>query len=195
MKRHLTDSRRGKEVQLPLPDRSRYPLCAAAAFAWAAMVFVIGAQAANSSAAEVARSPQSEARRLLQLAEPQFSNLTRCERAVLEWADAQYATRGYFAACGPGEHFDDPTNDPKCAAKWDHQRDIRVALIRWLFVDPDAVKLVDPEGIQIRGARIVGELSLVNLRLPFGLALERCEIPEPVHIAGTEIPSLDLDGS
>jgi hypothetical protein len=83
---------------------------------------------------------------LTKLAASKFRNLTRCERAVLENADLKTTRHGQPAACGPSSKFEDPSNDPKNAATWEHQRDLRAELIRWVFVDPDANKQVDPAG-------------------------------------------------
>ena len=53
------------------------------------------------------------------------------------------------------------SNDPKNAAEWGHQREIRAELIRWLCVDPNAITLIEPEGVCVaRGASVVGSLNL-----------------------------------
>ena len=106
---------------------------------------------------------------LTKLAAAKFPNLTRCERAVLQNADIKTTRHGPPSACGPSSNLEDPSNDPKKAATWDHQRDLRAELIRWVFVDPDANKQVDPEGIEALGARITGSLDLGYAHAPFVL--------------------------
>jgi hypothetical protein len=140
-------------------------------------------------------SPSRERSGLAALAAQKFPNLTRCERAVLEFADLKTTTHGDPPACGPSSQFDDPSNDPKNAAQWDHQRDLRAELIRWLFVDPDATRQIDPGGVAALGARVVGNLDLSNVHAPFGLTLGRCAIPEFIAVGGADIGSLTLSGS
>ena len=132
---------------------------------------------------------------LVTLASSKFPNLTQCERAILEYADLNTMTRGDSAVCGPSSKFDDPSNDPANAATWDHQRDVRAELIRWIFVDPDATKEVDPVGVHALGARIVGAINLYNVRAPFGLRLGRSAIPEPITLFGSDLGLLGLQGS
>ncbi len=132
---------------------------------------------------------------LTKLAAAKFPNLTRCERAVLENADINTTKHGPPAACGPSSNLEDPSNDPKNAATWDHQRDLRAELIRWVFVDPDANKQVDPVGIQALGARITGSLDLGYAHAPFVLGCVHCAIPEPMTVEGAELNILVLSGS
>jgi len=133
---------------------------------------------------------------LANLANSKFPNLTRCERAVLENADVRTSTHGFFPPpCGPSLNFDDPSNDPKHAATWDHQRDLRADLIRWLFVEPEAVKQVDPLGVRALGARVVGAIDLANVRAPYGLVLARSGIPGVAHFDEAEIENIILSGS
>jgi hypothetical protein len=132
---------------------------------------------------------------LTKLAATKFPELTRCERAVLENADLKTTKHGPPAACGPSSKFEDPSNDPKNSATWDHQRDLRAELIRWVFVDPDANKLVDPTGIEALGARIIGSLDLSYAHAPFVLGCVHCAIPEPIGLEGAELNTLVLSGS
>jgi hypothetical protein len=60
---------------------------------------------------------------------------------------------GDFAVAGPSAVPSDPTNDPVYADKWERQREIRAELIRWLCVDPDASKMVDPRDFLSEHAR------------------------------------------
>jgi hypothetical protein len=131
---------------------------------------------------------------LTRLAAVKFANLTKCERAVLAYSDLKSTTHGDPPACGPSANFDDPTNDPKNAAQWGHDRELRAELIRWLFVDPDATKQVDPVGVGALGARVVGPLELFGVHAPYALTLIRCAFAD-LSLDGAEIGGLYLSGS
>lgn len=131
----------------------------------------------------------------LRLAESKWPNLTRAERALLENADVKNAARGEFGAAGPSTSPDDPSNDPAKASEWDVQREIRASLIRWMYVDPDAIRPIDPRGIQVLGARIIGTLNLSQVHVPFPITLRNCAIPEALELSSTVIPALSLQGS
>jgi len=132
---------------------------------------------------------------LVKLALARFPNLTRAERTLLERADIDNIDRGAFAVCGSSADPADPSNDPKDAAKWPHDRDVRASLIRWLAVNRAAAERIDPKGLRALGARIVGPLDLDQVRVPFPIALVRCSIPEAMSLEAADIPSLDLEGS
>jgi hypothetical protein len=145
---------------------------------------------AKAAAASPARNGE-----LLRLAESEFPNLTRAERALLEFADIKNHVRGEFAFAGASTVPADPSNDPEHADQWDAQRSVRAELIRWLCVDPDASRMVDPLGIRLLGARITGKVDLSHVHVPFGIALVRCWIPERINFESTETSFLDLNGS
>lgn len=132
---------------------------------------------------------------LVNLAARRFPNLTHAERALLDYADVSNAERGEFAVAGVSAIPLDPSNDPSGAAEWSHDRDIRAGLIRWLAVDHDASARIDPTGIRVLGARIVGPINLSYMRVPFAIALLRCSIPERISMEQAQIPFLDLNGS
>src|SRR5215475_4535427 len=140
------------ESYLPFPERQMTRGARSSAYIAiiiSVSVFSIGSPCHGTVSGNVKRDDH-----LIALASAKFSNLTRCERAVLEFAD--YATAGSggdWPECGGASDVDDPINDPSHADRWDHQRDIRADLIRWLFVDPDASRRVDPQGISAVGAR------------------------------------------
>jgi hypothetical protein len=119
-----------------------------------------------------ARNGSDASSRLVALAAPQFPNLTKAERAMLESVDIKNLTRGDFAFGGSNTLLDDPTNDPANADSWSHDREVRAELIRWLCVaDPNAAPLVDPVGIRLLGARITGRLNLSRIHVPFPIVL------------------------
>jgi hypothetical protein len=95
-----------------------------------------------------------------------FPNLTRAERAMLEFAQAGNVDRGEFAQAGLSANPHDPSNDPKGEDEWSKDREIRAQLIRWVCEDPRAVQQVAPTGIRALGARIRGPLNLSSLHLP-----------------------------
>src|SRR5258708_2712121 len=132
---------------------------------------------------------------LVNLAARRFPNLTHAERALLDYAHVSNAERGEFAVAGVSAIPLDPSNDPSGAAEWSHDRDIRAGLIRWLAVDHDASARIDPTGIRVLGARLVGPINLSYMRVPFAIALLRCSIPERISMEQAQIPYLDLNGS
>src|SRR5258706_11362945 len=54
---------------------------------------------------------------------------------------------------------------------------------------------IDPQGIRVLGAKIVGSLDLSQVRVPFAITLRNCAIPNAMELVSAEIPSLDLQGS
>src|SRR5215469_5695773 len=105
------------------------------------------------------------------------------------------AANGSTAYCGPSRDDDAPENDPSQAAHWTSDRDIRAEVLRWLFVDPDAVSRIDPEGITIHAARITGtlDLSFLNVRSP--LRLRQCRVMQDIRLYSTQLPQLEMSGS
>jgi hypothetical protein len=133
---------------------------------------------------------------LLALAVRQFTSLSHAERAILEFHDVKNIGRtGDFAVCGISSAISDPSNDPKSAAEWTHDRDVRAELIRWMLVDPDALRRLDPGGLRLLGARITGALELKDARLTIPITLRNCLIPERIDLKESSIPRLDLNGS
>ncbi|HYL60605.1 MAG TPA: hypothetical protein VEU51_17200, partial [Candidatus Acidoferrales bacterium] len=90
--------------------------------------------------------PQIDSTPLIKLAASKFANLTRAERAMLQFADAGSIQRGEIAIAGANADPTDPSNDPRQADKWAHERDIRAALIMWLCDDPAATPLINRAG-------------------------------------------------
>jgi hypothetical protein len=142
-----------------------------------------------------AQPTQTDSTPLIKLAASKFHSLTEAERAMLRFSDVENTHRGEWAFCGPNTAPSDPSNDPKDVRNWTHERDIRASLIRWLTAYRAASDLIDPKGIRILGARIVGPLDLSHVRVPFSISMVQCSIAEPINIDSTEIPHLDLDGS
>jgi hypothetical protein len=153
-------------------------------------ILVVGDCAAKSQGPPVAAS-----RPLLKLAEAQFQDLTRAEISLLVHSDLQSLEVDDFAAGGTSAVPSDSSNDPTGADKWPRDRSVRAELIRWMCVDPRAVALIDPRGIRLTGARIESKLDLSHVRIPFGIALVRCSIPEILDLTSADVATLDLNGS
>ena len=132
---------------------------------------------------------------LVDRAARRFHSLTQAERRLLEYVDTSNEHRGEWAICGPNANPRDPANDPKNAATWGPGRNIRAELIRWLAADSSAAVRVDPKGVRVLGARIVGPLDLSQMRVPFPIALIQCSILERMNLESTKIPFFDLAGS
>jgi DNA-binding beta-propeller fold protein YncE len=85
--------------------------------------------------------------------------------------------------------------------------DLNVHLVRWLSTDPEAVKLVDPRGIQVDGARVVDDARVVDgAHLTHSLDLSFAEVKFPlvfehslfqgrIKFIGARPAKLDLGGS
>ena len=164
----------------------------ARAFALAGTVLIVVLVASPCCAAQ---SPQTDSSRLVTLASSKFPNLTRAERALLEFSDKSNLGRGEFAVAGTSAAPLDPSNDPVRADDWSAQRNVRAELIRWMCVDRAATDLVDPRGLRVLGARIVGPVNLQQVRVPFAIALRSSSIQDAMNLREAEIPSLDLRGS
>jgi hypothetical protein len=124
------------------------------------------------------------------LARERFGDLTAAEILLI-----QAAFGASFAVCGPNDNDADPHNDPGNANEWGESRQIRMELIRWLCVNRTTKDLIDPKGINVYGARLIGILDLSQIKVPFPLALIRCRITHETILRAAEIPMLLLDGT
>ncbi len=134
-------------------------------------------------------SQHNTANELVALAHDRFSTLSRAEENAL-----LAAAKGTLAVCGPNEQFNHPANDPAGAGKWPADREIRASLIRWMCVDRLARDRIDPKGIAILGAKVVGKLDLTHTSPPFEIVLRRCQL-EDAELASADLPELSLEGS
>lgn len=125
---------------------------------------------------------------------PRERGFTAAERKLLAMAPT-----GDVAVCGPSPDPKDPTNDPGKAESsegnpgWGREREIGADLIRWLSVDHKAKEQVDPWGVYVQGAKVIGELNLDFAIVPFPIRLWRCALARNVSLVLAEIPQLDLD--
>lgn len=79
------------------------------------------------------------------------------------------------------------------AASDDTSSQVRAELIRELLLGKHGE--LDPRGIRLRGARIVGGLDLDHLRTATGLTLTACVVSEPVIARQATLPFIVLRGS
>jgi hypothetical protein len=114
---------------------------------------------------------------------------------MVSFMDVENIDRGEIAVAGSNSNPDDPSNDPKGATAWGHDRDIRASLIRWLSADRDAIAMEDIGGIRILGARIVQELDLSHLHVSFPIVMHQCVFSNRLKLVAAELPYLDLNGS
>ncbi len=111
------------------------------------------------------------------LAQARFTNLTAAEAKI-----CRAASNGELAFCGTSEDPNHATNDPSKASQWGTERHVRADLVRWLCVT--AKEQVDPSGIQVFGARIVGALHLSRVTVQFPLAFACCEFSDEIVLEG-----------
>jgi hypothetical protein len=137
-----------------------------------------------------AENPEQAAQELLCLATERFGNLSAAEAKLL-----CAAPKGEQAVCGPSDKRNDPSNDPAKADAWGHERRVRAEVIRWLCIRPEAAGRVDPQGIQLLGARVAGPLDLSFATVPFPLGLFQCRVADEVNLMSARLPALYLDGS
>jgi hypothetical protein len=119
--------------------------------------------------------------------------LTAAEERVV-----RAAPDGTVADCWLGGGSDPAKADGTPEApdeKWPDTRNVRAGLIRWLFVDREARKQVDPRGVQIRDARITGALDLSFSNARFPLFLLSCRLDQPLNLQWAKMPLLSLEGS
>ncbi len=125
---------------------------------------------------------------LEQLADSYFSNLSECERNLL-----RNAPIGELAFCGPTHSGADRVPDEGTAPL--QKYDVRAKLIRWLCVDPAAAKLVDPRGLNIHAARVVGQLDFSFATVPFPLFFANSRFTDDIILIGSQLRALSLAGS
>ena len=113
---------------------------------------------------------------------------TDCENNLLE-----HIASGDMAYCGPSQGSADGPPDDEGTKRMPF--DVDAELIRWLCVDLSAAKLVDPKGIQLHGARIVGQLDLSYVNVPFPLSFQNSRFVEDINLAFSQLVNFDLSGS
>jgi sRNA-binding regulator protein Hfq len=119
-----------------------------------------------------------------------FPHLTRAELKLLA-----AGIEGELAVCGPNLLIDEIANDPISAQSWGQERQIRAELIRWLCLDRHAKEFMDQRGIQIHGARILGDLNLFYANVPFPLTFACCFVDGELNLRYAQILGINLQGT
>ena len=133
----------------------------------------------------------------LALDEPQFQILTKAELSLLH-----AATAGEWAYAGPPNaealanlpEFSESGDIDRRLQPWGPERNVRAGLIRWLCVRQAPKTLVDPLGLRVMGARIVGSLNLEAVEVPFPLELQSCRLIDTVRVSRCTISNLSMAG-
>ena len=143
------------------------------------------------------RDPSQKSVGLLALGKDRFPDLTNDEKTML----SQVVTPDRVIY-GPGPPIENgewelgwtskTAYDPK-SSEW-KDREVRAKVIRWLCVDREAIRLVDPRGIQLWFARITGNLDLSYVDVPFPIALSWCRVEGVLHFDSCQIPALSMQG-
>jgi hypothetical protein len=124
------------------------------------------------------------------LAHLHFGKLSEAELRLLG-----AAPEGKTAWCGPKFVPGSPDYDPAKADQWGSEREIRAGLIAWLCIRAEAVKEIDPAGIQVVGAKILGRLNLFFAAIGFPLLFQRCRFYDDIDLKFVTVPALNLSGS
>lgn len=127
---------------------------------------------------------------LERMAQAKFGGLGACEQKLV-----QAVPTGESVFCGTVPRADDPANDPARADQWGHDREVRATLIRWLCADREAKQFIDPRGIQLTGARVLGNLELDFVKVPFRIRIIRSAFTGRIHLMYAEVPELNLSSS
>ncbi|MEV6280325.1 hypothetical protein [Nocardia sp. NPDC051832] len=88
---------------------------------------------------------------------------------------------------------DSTARDPASGKKWRSKRQIPAAALRKVLVDRDLD--VDPHGIRINGARIIGPIDLENIKFEHALHLTACHVEHHINLTGSTLQTLQLSGS
>jgi hypothetical protein len=116
--------------------------------------------------------------KLIKLAGATFADLTDTEKTLLK-----AATKGRFARCGLQSNLED---DSRLSDTWTKSHAIRAEVVRWLCMDEDAVRHIDPKGLLIEAAYIEQQLDLSSVKISRPLALRRCAIPAGINLERAE---------
>lgn len=133
---------------------------------------------------------------LAQLAARKFTQLTACELTVLHDASsgadlscAPPAPNG--AEAGQSGKLEDSAE----GAQWNADREVRAALLQWLFLDGQARQYLYPSGVRIRAARIPDLVDLHNFTIPVELSISHSYLPRGLDLRSAKIPELNLFNS
>jgi hypothetical protein len=125
--------------------------------------------------------------KLIELIAPRFPKLTDDENKLLH-----AVASGEVAQCGDQAAAQ---NDPQSSDTWGQPGTVDAKVIRWLCVDPEAVRHIDPKGIRLDAAKVSGQLDLDCVTVPFPLVLRGCTIRAGVNLQRAETRFLSFEGS
>jgi hypothetical protein len=137
-----------------------------------------------------ADGPTRQAERIVNLARARFGSLSAAELAVV-----RSAPRRELAWVGPDSNPDNPANDATHGDQWGAERSVRASLLRWVYTDPEVRGLVDPSGLGIAGARIIGPLDLSYVKAETPITLVRCYIPDGIDLTFSHLQSFEIRAS
>ena len=134
-----------------------------------------------------AEGATDNASKVVNLAREKFGTLSHAEEKLFE-----AAANGKVADYSADSKED---NDPAGAKKWGDERTLKADRIAWLCTDPQASALVSYRGIQVKGARIDGELDLLFAKIPFPLVFEKSAFPGQIIRSQAKVCALFLSGT
>lgn len=121
--------------------------------------------------------------------------------ALLELAKKRFgdsltdADETLFRKTANGEEANYGEGDPAEADTWGEDRVLRADRIEWLCTDREAVKKVTHKGVQIKGARIEGELTLSYANIAFRLSIGKSAVAKGMVIRHAHMVALFLNGT
>ncbi|WP_218025323.1 hypothetical protein, partial [Nocardia jejuensis] len=83
--------------------------------------------------------------------------------------------------------------NPAGGDKWGPERQIPAAALRAVLTNRNLA--VDPHGLRINGARIVGPVDLENIKFEHALYLTKCRFDCHIGLCGSTLKELNLSGS
>ncbi len=122
------------------------------------------------------------------------------ELARAEFEDFGPADEKFFRAVAEGEvaeyrEGDEDKDSPANADKWGEERVLKADRIGWVCTDKDAREEVTHRGIEVKGARIDGNVDLAFRKVPFDLFFESCHFGGIITLLHSVVPGLYLSGS
>ena len=114
------------------------------------------------------------------------------ERFAADWTDADEIMFTQ-TALGKEAHYGDGV--PPEGDKRDKKRVLQADRIEWLCTDPEATTAVTHRGVQIKGARIEGELDLSYAKIEFPLFIVNSAIPRGMFMQRGQLYALFLSGT
>jgi hypothetical protein len=129
----------------------------------------------------------SNEEKLLELARAKFGELKPVEEKL-------------FRAVAKGEVADFQVGDeeidhPSKAESWGTERTLQADRIAWLCTDKEASLLVTYKGLDIKGAKVIGDLNLAFSLIPFPFKCSMCRFPDKIDLSYAKLSALYLSGS